>query len=344
MKQYVWLNWSNIDYSKYPVRQAYKKVAGGFEFAVDRFGIAQDLLEIPCVNIVPEPQYNLSNTQGSFEDRYYAALDSVGKNVFKTAAGRPIALMYSGGVDSVCVLASLMRQPEYKEYMRNQLISFFMTSSSIDEYPWLFYSHILPSNMMRPLNYNTMMNGEYLVVNGDMGDNVIGSSDVFSMSDDPSFNIMAPWDTAFEHISEPHYVELCKRAKENQPFDIQTIGQLVWWVAQCYALQEELVRPYYWSNTSNLSELSTQNKVFRFFNDPELVTYSYEYMSTNPNLKTYEDCKIWSKKYILDVFGDENYMWKPKVYSQRLTLREVQKSQIYMHDGVIGAAMSGVLV
>jgi hypothetical protein len=344
MKKYIWVNWSNIDYSKCPVRQAYRKVAGGFEFAVDRFGIAQDLLEIPTHNIMPEPKYDLSNTQGSFEDRYYATLDVVGKKIFETAKGRPIALLYSGGVDSVCVLAAMMRQPEYADYLHNQLISFFMTSSSIDEYPWLFYRHILPSNMMRPLNHNVLMNGPYLVVTGDMGDNIIGSSDVFSHCDDPKFDISQRWDTLFNYIDHEPYIKLCMRAKDNAPFEIETINQLAWWVAQCYSLQDEVVRPYIWSSCTDFSELQTNNKVFRFFDQPDLVTFSYEYMSTNPQHKTYEDCKLWSKKYILNHFGDEEYMWKPKVYSQRLTLRTVQKSQIYMYDDVIGSAMSGVNV
>ena len=344
MKKHIWVNWSNIDYSKYPVRQAYRKVAGGFEFAVDRFDIASDLLEIPTHNIMPKPSYNLSNIQGSFEDRYYSILDSVGKRVFETAAGRPIALMYSGGVDSVAILAAMMRQPEYKHYIHNQLISFFMTSSSIDEYPWLFYTHILHTNMMRPLNYNTMMNGEYMLVNGDMGDHVVGSSDVFSITSEQNFDISLPWNVLFDYIEDPHYIEMCRRAKQNEPFDIKTIGQLVWWVNQCYALQDDLVKPYYWSNTQDFSEIASQNKVFRFFNDPEFVTFSYELMSTNPKHKTYEDCKLWSKKYILNHFGDEEYLWKPKVYSQRLTLRTVEKSQIYMYDGVIGSSMSGVNV
>jgi hypothetical protein len=344
MKKYIWVNWSNVDYSKHPVRRAYRKIAGGFEFAADRFGIAEDLLEIPSYNIMPTPKYNLNNIDTSFEDRYYSLLDSVGKKVFETAAGRPIALMYSGGVDSVVILAAMMRQPEYKEYMHNQLISFFMTSNSIDEYPWLFYNHILHTNMMRPLNYNTMMNGEYLVVNGDMGDHIIGTSDVFTLTNDSSFDISSRWDSFFDIVDEPHYVEMCRRAKQHEPFPLETVHQFVWWINQCYALQDELVKPYYWSNTQDFSEISTQNKVFRFFNDPEFITFSYELMSTNPKHRTYEDCKLWSKKYILNHFGDEEYLWKPKVFSQRLTLRTVEKSQIYIYDGVIGSAMSGVSI
>ena len=82
-------------------------------------------------------------------------------------------------------------------------------------------------------------------------------------------------------------------------------------------------------------ELASQNKVFRFFYDDALMTFSFEYMSTNPEYHTYIDNKLWFKRYIVNSTGDEYYLNKQKIFSQRMSLRHVFKTQIYYENDMI---------
>ena len=101
MKKYVWVDWSCIDYNKYPFRRAFSNNVSKYEFPVDRFNIAGGRIEMNTVNILREPSYDLTNLTNDFEDRWYSLIDSVANKVFDVAGDRVIHLLYSGGVDSV---------------------------------------------------------------------------------------------------------------------------------------------------------------------------------------------------------------------------------------------------
>lgn len=349
-KSHVWANWSEIDYDIYPYRKSWRAVAGTFEFPVDRFKVS-NLLEIPCVNIVKKPIYNLSNISQNFEERYYATLDAVAANVYNKAGDtKKIHLLYSGGVDSVAMFAALQRNSKYSEFVERNRFVVSLTSSSIDEYPFLFYTVILPTLPIVPLDYVALMSDpNILLVTGDMGDYMIGSSDVVSITNhDKSYDIMSSWNTIFDYVENydghEKYIDLAIQAKRKQPFEIESANQFVWWLSQCFCYQDELVRPYIWSTETDLSTMVGDDKVFRFFYDDLFTSFSYEYMSTNPQYKTFDDTRTWPKRYIVNHFGDSSYMDKPKIYSQRLTFRTVNATQIYYENGKLYSKNTGIKI
>ena len=65
------------------------------------------------------------------------------------------------------------------------------------------------------------------------------------------------------------------------------------------------------------------------------MTFSFEYMSTNPVYHNYIDNKTWQNQYIVNSTKDISYMNKQKIFSQRLSLRHVFKTSIYIEDGII---------
>lgn len=348
--KYVWIDWSCIDYKKYPFRRSFANHVSHFEFPVDRFNVTGGRCELITHPIVNAPVYDLSNITMDFEDRYYALLDEVADNVYKTAGDRTIYLSYSGGVDSVCILAALQRNPKYKEFMEQDRIVMAMTSTSIDEYPHLFYKEILPNFRLEVLNYNKLMNDpNALLVNGDLGDYVISTSDTFKYSkDNPSFDMMKPYKDIYPYLRKDKDSEFLiatyDQAMKGCPFDIHSISQYAWWMSTNFVTQIDLCRPYFWSTTEDFSEISTNNKIFRYFYDPAVMKFTFEYMSTNPVLHTYEDCRVWPKKYIVNHFGDEEFYNKPKVYSQSKTFRVVYKSKLIYDGNKIVSAMDGKLV
>ena len=44
-----------------PVRSSFKSVVGNYEFPVDRFNMLDNVLELPCRNILQDPKFTLTN-------------------------------------------------------------------------------------------------------------------------------------------------------------------------------------------------------------------------------------------------------------------------------------------
>lgn len=343
MKKYLWVNWSNLEYKTMPYRNGFKNVAGYFEFPVDRFNLLEDKLELPTYSIVKQPKFNLSNLSNDWEDRYYSILDSIADRVYTTAANKTIVVTYSGGIDSACVLVSLQKHAKYKEFLNSGRFKIAMTSSSIDEYPEQFFRDILPNIPIMPLDYCKLMDDpNVMLVTGDMGDHVIGSTDVlrFTGGNVSDLDLMLPWRTVLPRIAQipdsSLYQELLVLLMNKAPFEIKSINQMSWWWANALDHQDDLLRPWYWSTTTDFSNIATQSKVFRFFYDDEMMKFSFEYMSTNPEYHHYIDNKIWPKRYVVQATGDENYLNKQKVFSQRMSLRHTFKTQIYVENNSIG--------
>lgn len=340
MKKLIWTAPTAIDLTRYPVRNSFRHVSNAWEFPIDRFSIADGLLELDCANIVREPIFDLSNINHSWKDRYFDVVDSLVDDIFKNANDRTVYLSYSGGIDSLVVLAAVQRNPQYNEYIESERFKLALNSSSIDENQEFFFRNILPSIPITVVDFNSLMlDDDAYIVTGEYGDHVISSSDVLSLLKfDENFDLMSNWNEILHLLkSRPaenfeKYIELCMIAKKNQPFEIESSNQLVWWVNQCYASQHELTQPYFWSKQTDLSGLDNDSKVFRFFYNPKFVTYSYEYMSTNPVYNTYKSARQFPKEYIFNHFNNESIMSKGKVYSQRLISRIVYKTQIWKTD------------
>lgn len=337
MTKYVWVTWSSVDYKKYPMRRGYREVHDLMDFPVDRHNILKGGLGIDTKNIVRPAVFSLTNIDNNFEERYYSILDQVAATVIDKVGDRELCLMYSGGVDSVVVLAALTRSPKFKDLVEQNKFSIALTASSVAEYPWLFYNVILPNYKLIPADYDAIMRDKTkMMLTGDLGDYVMSSPDAVGVLS-PSFDLMSPPRQVFgqflnKSVSTFNINKMYLQAAKRCPFDITTANQLLWWGNQCYNYHEDLLGPYKWSSVTDLSELTSQNKVFRFFYDERIVKYSYEYMSTRPVIHSFEDSRLYPKRYAVDCFGDESYMNKPKVYSQRKVYRRVFKSAIY-HDG-----------
>lgn len=334
--EYIWVNHNNLDYNSMPYRKSYRAWAGGHEYPVDRFDVSEGRLEMPHKNIVRDPVYNLNNLSKDWQDRYFSTIDAVANSVYNTAGSRTINLLFSGGVDSTAVYVALAKHPKFKEFVEAGRFIISLTSISIQEYPELFYREILPNIPIQPLDYNkSMLDNNMLVVNGDLGDFIIGNSDAFGFDD---INLMDHYSEITKIIQQKElweYNELCSCALKKSPFEITSVNQFLWWINQAYVCQIDLVRPYIWSSTNDYTDIGNNNKVFRFFYDDRITTYSYEYMSTNPICNTYDSLRTFPKNYIVNYTHDQSYMTKSKVHSQRLTLRFVYKSEIFVSQGQI---------
>lgn len=325
-KNYIWINRFNLDHEKYPNRKKHKSLFD-LEFPVDRFNVAPGLLELSCINVVKEPKFNLLNLSADFEDRYYSIINQVANNIYNIAKNKTIHMFYSGGIDSVCAIISLIQNKNYKELLEQNRFFVCMTSKSIEEYPNFYYTHIKNKIPVKILNFNESMNdSNVLVVSGDMGDYIIGSSDALNFNID---NLMNKWNKL--DLNSDLHAEAVKKS----PFEIVSINQYIWWLNQCFSYQDELVRYYVWSSTKDIQTIPTDDKVFRFFYDDLFSTFSFEYMSTNPHYNTVKELKNWPKKYIYNFTKDDSYLNKEKICSQKMIPRKLQKNSLFVENNII---------
>lgn len=338
-KKLIYISDYNIEKTPGSFKDYHSKVYGAGYCPVDRFNLLQYIdpqpAELQFTNIIPDPVYNLSNLTTDWRDRFFDVVDSVANNVYKQAGNRTIVVMWSGGFDSTTALVSLIRHTRFKEFLDSGRFKVGMSSSSIQEYPEMFYKHILTGIPAVIADHNSLMcDPDILMVTGDGGDYIIGNTDtpIFDYNGTTD-NLMSSTDELYKYLDsvEPtkkfsHYVrELCKYA----PFEILSTNQAYWWVGQCFTNQGEMCQPYNWSRTTDLSELPGFNKVFRFFLDAMWSTFSFEHMSTNPHYTNFDSVRNFAKDYIINFTGDENYRNKRKLYSQRYLLRFSYKTIIF---------------
>lgn len=344
MKKLQFFNTFNTKYTPGSFRDYYKTIYGTGPCPVDRFGLLKhiDPQLLQFNNIVPEPKYSLSNLpQGSSEqwrERYFSLFEQVATDVYEKAQGKKIAVMYSGGIDSTSALIALMKHSKFKEFLDSGNFVVSMATTSIREYPKFFYERILPTIPIVPADYNSLMcDPSILVVTGDSGDYVIGNTDTpvffYEGSTDILYRpkeILWPYLNSIDKTGKfvNFFKEICKRA----PFEIYSVNQAYWWIGQAFVHQGEMHYPFVWSNIQDLSEVSTFNKVYRWFLSEPFMTYSFEYASVNPYYTDFNSVRRFPKEYIVDYSGDQDYMNKIKIFSQRQLYREIRKTRVY-EDG-----------
>jgi len=335
-RKVVWLLNSRLDVRPGSFRDYYAKVYSPFQFPVDRFNLLPDIDPdpIPTANIVPDAVYNLNNLTTDWYDRFVHLCDKMAETVYQTCGNRTIVVMYSGGIDSTTVLVALMRNPKFKQFVNSGQLKVALNSSSIYEYPEFFYQTILPTVPLIATDYNTIMaDHNNLVVSGDGGDYVIcntdvpvyeynGTTDIFDMDKNIIYNYFDQCDPSGK------FSNMVRGISRSAPFELSSVSQLYWWLGQCFTHQGEMCYPFAWSKVDT-SELATFNRLFRFFLHPEFMTFSFEYMSTNPVYKNLSDMRRFYKNYIIDYTGHEYYRNKNKVGSQRVVVRNWHKSAIY---------------
>ena len=334
----IWISSNRLNVTPGSFRDYYAKVYSRFQFPVDRFGLLPsiDPDTIQTVNIVPDPVYNLHNLSSDWYDRFAAICDSMAERVYRTARGRTIIIMYSGGIDSTTVLVAMMRSPKFKEFINNGRLKLALNSVGIYEYPELFYETILPTIPIIPTDYNTIIaDPNNFVISGDGGDYVIcntdipvfeydGTTDIFGMDKNIIYN--------YFDICDPSgkFSDMVRGIDKHAPFELYSVSQLYWWLGQCFTHQGEMSYPFAWSSVDT-KEIASFDKFFRFFLHPEFMTFGFEYMSTNPVYTSLSSMRKFFKDYIIGHTGHEQYRNKNKIGSQRTVARKWHKSIIY-HD------------
>lgn len=350
-KPVLWYMGSRIQHRPGSFRDYYAKVYTFLQFPVDRFGLLKDIDPdpIPTINVVPPAEYSLENLTTDWQDRYFNICDRMADNIFSAVGNRDIVIFYSGGIDSTAALVAIMRHREYNNFVNEGRIKVALTSQSIVEYPEFFYENILSNLPIVPADFDSLVaDPNNFIITGDGGDYVIGNTDVPIWDHEGTMdNLYKPKEILYPYLNniEPSgkFTHFLKEIEKRAPFDIVSVNQSYWWLAQCFTHQGEMCYPYAWSSVEDLSDLTGFNKVYRFFLHPEFMTFGFEYMSTNPYYVRLADCRRYTKEYIVRHTGHSYYLAKEKIFSQRLSIRRWHKTVVYAdltHDNKLTKVMS----
>lgn len=240
---------------------------------------------------------------------------------------KPITIMYSGGIDSTCVLVSFMKilgAQELKERIRVAL-----SIESIDENVNFYYDHIRTKcTIISSEHMSSLLDGSSIVVTGELNDQLFGSDivgwiykfgDYNRIHESYSRDFITKWmrygsDNSRSHpIADSHadfwYDLLDNHIRSQAPCEVRTNFDFLWWYNFCLKWQNVYFR--------NLLRIDFDKRHLindRFLND----CYQHFFSSTNfqkwsmlnPHLKIgadWQDYKVECKKFIFDYNHDAGY-------------------------------------
>lgn len=235
-------------------------------------------------------------------------------HILKMIGDSPIAVSWSGGLDSTCVLAALYDKIDLSR------LTVLMNQDSIDEYPW-FYERFIKdrvktaemSRFSVEIITDQMLKAGNVVISGEIGDQLFGS---MAYLDHPDQNdLLAPWSVIKVGVSEESAAIYDKIAAAC-PVPMTTLKMFYWWMNYCLKYQGVQMRMILSANDAVL-----EKNVFHFFDGKDFNDYALytdietKYPGTDPR-----HYKLPMKKYIYSVLKDEDYFVnKIKVPSLQLT-------------------------
>lgn len=220
-------------------------------------------------------------------------------------------VFWSGGVDSTCVLISLLKNAKSTDR-----IVVLMSEDSITEYP-LFYRDHIRTKLRRDSSilFPSLLGSKYILVSGEHNDQLFGSDVMANAIRDFGFDALVDaysreFLTAFlkERQSEevvPFYVSLFERLRDRAPIKLRTNYDLLWWAN--FNLKWQTI----YARTLNYTNQKLSEEYLRDYYAPFFCTEDFQLWSMN-NLegridRDWRSYKLPAKKLILEYTKDADY-------------------------------------
>ena len=237
---------------------------------------------------------------------------------------RPWAVLWSGGIDSTLLVASLLKNTSPAD--RSQ-ITIFCNNSSIYENPRFFHNQILPNFSIADsaTNLTELLSKGWLILHGEPGDQIFGhrGSRLFYNNDYGECSWLHEPDVllwALARLQGRQFAEwLYETMKQNilsVDVEIQTIRDWFWWLSFNYCWIAVKLRPQIHFGENHSMQDFLQNCIGWF----ESLEYQQWAMNNNAygakNTNNPGDCKKVAKDYINEIYNDSYYYrFKTKVDS-----------------------------
>ncbi len=289
--------------------------------------------------LFPMPTFRIH--KGTYEDACNARATEIIQRA--ETLDCPIFSFWSGGIDSTCVLVSLLKNSTQQQRER---ITVLMSEDSIAENPNFYAEHIHgkvrhDSAGMFPY----MLGSERIFVNGEHNDQLFGSDIVAAFINRFGAAIIhQPFarDTILTFFTERtkdvamavFYLELFERLKAVAPVPIETNYDFFWWINFATKWQSVYMRTLTYTAPRNLHLINKTylDKYYApFFNTEEFQLWSMN----NPDKKikdTWKTYKWAAKELIYEYTKDAEYRDNKIKRGSLVMLTDQQKPSPFITD------------
>jgi hypothetical protein len=289
------------------------KFFGGNFCFYDRSGNIRSPINNTPLELCKIPEYK------EFDKSYEQICDERAVQLMSHAksTNRKIAVMYSGGIDSTLVLASLFKNCSAGD-VKNHVVA-FVNHTSIAENASFFYDYIIKRVECIPsykyVNY--IGNDDYMIVSGEQADQLFVVSFALNFASEYGFNAL---NDTIENRKEETIRYIASRVGDiktaenvfntlsltipSAPIDVSRVRDFWWWVAFCIMWQGNYVRvlPY----AKDITTIKFEENYTTFFSPHDFQHWSMHNRENmmRDNFSTY---KFMSKEYIYDYNKDAAY-------------------------------------
>ena len=295
---------------------------------VDRTGTIK--LPLRMKSLFPLPSMR------SFTKTYKELCEARAEELLKRAdkLDVPIFIMWSGGVDSTCVLVSLLKAATTSQKERMTVL---LSDDSIVEYADFYHTHIYGKLHQRSALEFPKLLDQGLLISGEFNDQLFGSDIISYAIQDVGFDTIAgPYDRRtiarifwrMKPETAQFYVGLFDRLREVSPIPLKSNFDLLWWINFALKWQTVYMRVLCHGNKF----ISREDLYAPFFN-----TADFQLWSMNNLDKRIKDnwCNYkWpAKEIIYDFTKDEHYRDNKKKHGSLYFLaKDFQRINFFLDE------------
>jgi hypothetical protein len=258
---------------------------------------------------------DLSNFNMSYEDCCNSRAEELINLSKKT--GKPITVLYSGGIDSTIILISFLK---LGINLRDNVIV-AMTPDSINEFPNFYYQHVRPNfNLISSEQFSSLFDGKRILIGGEHNDQLIGSDIIGKVNARfGTSRIHEPYENGFlkewflsndmpEQYADWWQEMLFWHAKQ-APCEIKSFFDLLWWLNFNFKWQSVFFRILLRVG-KNYRDNINQEYVDNYFDHFYASENFQKWSMLNPHLKikaTWDTYKFHAKDLIFKFTKDPVY-------------------------------------
>jgi len=283
---------------------------GHWVIPVDRTGTIST--PIRGVSLFPVPKYR------SFSKSYEDLCSDRAREILRNAEklGIRIRVMYSGGIDSTCLLVSLLKEATPQQ---RKSIVVLLSHESIAEYPRFYQEHIRGKlKVESSIGFPDYLGGDEMFVSAEHNDMIMGSDKIGEMMTryGPavvqrrySRDLMTDFLKVFLNGAADRYVDLFERIRDVAPVPIDTNFDFLWWAnfaikwQACYAFIA-MMTPR--RNRHRVTKNYLDTRFVSFFNTEEFQLWSMNNLDKRMK-DTWASYKWIAKQVIYDYTKDAEY-------------------------------------
>lgn len=233
--------------------------------------------------------------------------------------GVPIALLYSGGIDSTLALISFAKVLSPAALKERVLV--YLSNDSILENPNFYYSFVRKNCSIRASeNFTTILDGKHILVGGEHNDQLFGSDLIGKIARQYPFEVVhRPYTRAFltaffvskglTPAGADHWFDILDSHIKTMDAPVATVFEFFWWLNFVFKWQSVYFRILLRVEKSRRN-LITQQFCERYYHHFYSADYFQRWSMDNPDLKikdSWASYKFTAKDLIYAFNKDQDY-------------------------------------